>query len=52
MFRNGNKGAVVGCNTVLGMIQVMEAGRSESIKDTIWFLGKGIACCFGGEREH
>lgn len=50
MFRNGNKGAVVGCDTVLGMIQVMEAGRSESIKDTIWFLGKGIACL--GEKEN
>jgi hypothetical protein len=28
----------------------MEAGRSESIKDTIWFLGKGIACL--GEKEN
>jgi hypothetical protein len=29
---------VVGCNAVLGMVWVLEAGRSESIKDAIWFF--------------
>jgi hypothetical protein len=39
---------VVGCDAVLGMgmVQVMEAGRSESIKDAVWFF------IVGGERAH